>query len=135
VALFSEVGENVTLTVQLLMEAPQLFVSANGPLVWIREITNPIAPVLVIVTICGALVVPTGCGGNVKTEGDRVADGTAASPLSATVCGLPAELSLMVRVPFRVPVAVGANVTGSYKYHQRERRIPVSLPRSELQPQ
>jgi hypothetical protein len=40
VALFSEVGENVTLTVQLLMEAPQLFVSANGPLVWIREITK-----------------------------------------------------------------------------------------------
>ena len=108
---FSEVGENVTLTVQVLMEVPQLFVSANGPLVWIREITNPIPPVLVIVTVCGALVVPTGCAGNVKAEGDRVADGTAASPLSATVCGLPGELSSIVRVPFRVPAAVCVNVT------------------------
>ena len=57
VASFSEVGEKVMLTVQLLplaIEGPQLFVFANGPLVWIREISNAITPVLVIVTVCGA---------------------------------------------------------------------------------
>jgi hypothetical protein len=32
-------------------------------------------------------------------------------PVSPTVCGLPAALSVMVNVPVRVPVAVGVNVT------------------------
>ena len=32
-------------------------------------------------------------------------------PLSATVCGLPAALSLMLRDAVRVPDAVGLNVT------------------------
>jgi len=32
-------------------------------------------------------------------------------PVSGTVCGLPAALSMMVKVPMRVPAAVGVNVT------------------------
>jgi hypothetical protein len=32
-------------------------------------------------------------------------------PVSVTVCGLPAALSVMVKVPARAPVAVGVNVT------------------------
>ena len=95
-ALFSEVGENVNAhgaTIDGSSTVVCLCERSTGSGYAKLLITNPIAPVLVIVTICGALVVPTGYGGNVKTEGDRVADGTAASPLSATVCGLPGELS------------------------------------------
>lgn len=32
-------------------------------------------------------------------------------PLRATLCGEPVALSVMVRLPFRVPVAVGVKVT------------------------
>ena len=32
-------------------------------------------------------------------------------PVSVSVCGLPAQRSLTVRVPVRVPAAVGRNVT------------------------
>src|SRR5919199_3867195 len=42
---------------------------------------------------------------------DGAASGVAPVPLSATMCGPPGALSLKVRLPLAVPVAVGVNVT------------------------
>jgi hypothetical protein len=55
--------------------------------------------------------VPTAWLANDRLEGDGVAEPSLPEPMSCTVRGLPAELSVMVRVPFCVPVAVGVYVT------------------------
>jgi hypothetical protein len=39
--------------------APQLLVSRNGPLVFMDETVKAVVPVLVRVTVCGALAAPT----------------------------------------------------------------------------
>jgi len=56
------VGANVTLTEQLAPAArlaPQLFVSPKSPVVAIAEMDSAALPLLVSVTFCAALVVPT----------------------------------------------------------------------------
>jgi len=69
-------------------------------------------PVLVRVTVCAGLVVPIARVANVKLEGDSDTDGDGTPvPLSVTVCGLLAALSVSVRVPLTLPVAVGAKLT------------------------
>ena len=60
---------------------------------------------------CAELVVPTSWLANVKLLGAIVTVLTAPWPVSSTERGLPAELSVMVKVPVRVPVMVGAKVT------------------------
>jgi hypothetical protein len=69
-------------------------------------------PVLLTVTLCAALVVPTDCGANVKLLGATVTvpDTAAPVPLSVTVCGLAVALSVNVIAPVRAPLAVGVNV-------------------------
>ena len=42
--------------------------------------------------------------------GDKVTDGAVPVPVSDTLCGLPAALSVRLRAAVRVPVAVGLNV-------------------------
>jgi len=59
-----DVGENVTLIVQLAparMLFPQVEVMANCAEAFTAEIFNSVAPVLVSLTVCGALVVPAAC--------------------------------------------------------------------------
>ncbi len=69
-------------------------------------------PVLVSVTACAALVVPTVWLANVKLAGDKLTPGTAtAVPVSDIACGLEAALSVSVIAPVCVPAAVGLNVT------------------------
>ena len=58
------VGENVTLTVQFAPAAtlaPQVEVIPNSALAFIDAILSAVLPVLVSVTVCGELVVPTVC--------------------------------------------------------------------------
>ena len=58
------VGENVTLIVHLppaATLAPQVDVTANSALAFMDAILNAVLPVLVSVTVCGGLVVPTAC--------------------------------------------------------------------------
>src|SRR5579871_1437087 len=58
------VGEKVTLTVQFAPAAtvvPQVEVTANSALAFMDAIRSAMVPVLVRVTFCGLLVVPTGC--------------------------------------------------------------------------
>ena len=75
-------------------------------------IVSAVVPVLVNVAVCDALDVPTIWLANVKLAGDKLTAGTAAAvPVSDTVCGLEAALSLRVIAPVSVPEAVGVNVT------------------------
>src|SRR5579871_1606432 len=64
----------------------------------------------VSVTYCFALVVPTAWLEKVRLAGDTVRFTVAPCPVSATVRGLPGELSVMVSVPVRVPRADGVEV-------------------------
>ncbi len=45
-----------------------------------------------------------------RLVGEKLTAGAVPVPLRPTVCGLPAALSLMLSVAFRVPVAVGVKV-------------------------
>lgn len=70
-------------------------------------------PVLVRVTFCVALDVPTGCEPKLKLAGEKLATGAGVMPVpvSATTCGLPAALSMMLIDPVRAPATDGVKVT------------------------
>jgi hypothetical protein len=77
------------------------------------EIISEALPVLVRVTVW-ALLVPTIWGGKVNEEGAKLTAGGVPVPLKLTIWVLPATswlLSVIVRVPVRVPTAVGVKVT------------------------
>ena len=110
------VGVNVTLMVQLApaaTELPQVSVSAKSPLAEILVIVKVAEPVLLSVTVCAALVVPTVWLAKVIEVAERLAVvvGAVPVPVRLTVCGLPEALSVMLKVPVRIPEAVGVNVT------------------------
>src|SRR6266852_657936 len=65
-------------------------------------IVSVVGRLFVSVTFLAALVVPTVCAANVSEVGDTVACATPL-PVSATVCGLPAALSVKVRLALREP--------------------------------
>jgi hypothetical protein len=98
--------------------AGQLLVSAKSPAfvpaIVKLEMFRFAVPVLVSVTFLAALVVLITWSPNDIEAGETLAPGPMPVPLSETVCMLPANpllLSAMVRVPVRVPVAVGEKVT------------------------
>ena len=68
-------------------------------------------PVLLRVTLCAVLVVPTFWLLNVKLVAERLAAAAVPVPVRFTVCGLPAALSEILTVAVRAPAAVGVNVT------------------------
>ncbi len=74
-------------------------------------IVSVAVPLLVSVTPCAALVLPTCWLLKLRLVGERVTAGAIPVPLRLTLCGLPAALSVIETVPVRVPVAVGVNVT------------------------
>src|SRR5438132_1371591 len=94
-------------------ELPQLSVSAKSPLVEIVVIAKAAEPVFVSVTVCAALVVPTLWLAKVSEAGERLAVVVDAVPVPVrpAVCGLPEALSVTLKLPVRVPDAVGENVT------------------------
>src|SRR5437879_2164754 len=68
-------------------------------------------PLLVSVTFCAALVVPTRCSPNALLVAESVAvGGVTPVPVSDTDCGLPAASSVMVSVAVRALAAVGVKV-------------------------
>jgi hypothetical protein len=77
------------------------------------------------VTFLAEPVVPTFVLGKVTLVGASTACNSPA-PLSDTVCGLLAALSVNVRVPVRVPNAVGVNVTFTLHFLPA-RNIPVHV--------
>ena len=70
-------------------------------------------PVLVSVTVCAALVVPTFWFPKLTLVGLRLTLGAGVTPvpLSAALCGLFVALSVKVRLALRLPLALGVNVT------------------------
>jgi hypothetical protein len=68
-------------------------------------------PVLLKVTGCTPLVVPSVWLPKIRLVAVRLTALPLPVPVRITVCGLPAALSVMVTVAVRVPGAVGVNVT------------------------
>src|SRR5437899_7366918 len=69
------------------------------------------SPLLVSVTFCAALVVPTRCSPNALLVAESVAvGGVTPVPVSNTDCGLPGASSVMVTVAVRAPVAAGVKL-------------------------
>jgi hypothetical protein len=108
------VGVNTTLMVQddsaLRLLVQVVAETLKSPVV---EIAMPVSDtfcLLLRVNTFAGLVVPTFCAGYVLLAGVNVAWG-APVPESETVCGLLGELSVIVRVPVRVPTWVGVKVT------------------------
>jgi hypothetical protein len=73
-------------------------------------------PVLVNVTVCAALVVPTFWLANVSFAGTKLTAGATPVPLKGTLNWLPEILSVIVNSPLRVPVAVGVKVTAMVQF-------------------
>jgi len=126
-------GVNVTLIVQLAPAAklaPQVLVCAKSV---VFPVLNPmlvisselLASVLVSVTGCEALVVPT-FGTAKVSAGDRVADaeGTMPVPVSNVVAGLARPATAMDSIAEREPVAVGLNVTLMVQFAPGAKVVP-----------
>jgi hypothetical protein len=114
-------GLKVTLTVQVAFTAS--VAGANGqlldcaksarfaPATPIELIDNTAEPEFRTTTDNAPLVVPTNCDPNTTLDGDNDTPGAVPVPLTATLCGLPAALSLTAILAARVPVADGAKLT------------------------
>ncbi len=95
-------------------EVPQLFVSLNGPVTPTDDIEAAAVPVLLIVTVCAALVDPTAwlAKDTEVGEADSVAlPGLVPVPESATVSEALVALLATVRFAEAAPAAVGVKVT------------------------
>ena len=111
-ALPGTLGENVT-EISWLPPAAMLndwFAVAKGPVVVIAETFSVSLPVFEIVTVIGALVVPTRWLPNATDAGIEIA-GWMPVPESETSVGLPGASCVNRSVPDAAPVAVGLNVT------------------------
>jgi hypothetical protein len=110
------VGVNVTLTVQdapAAIEAPQVLVDANGPVAETEDTLAAAPPVLVTVTVWAAEVEPTAWLPKDRELGDAasVALPPELVPVPDRLTELVTPPALTVRVPVRLPVAVGVNFT------------------------
>ena len=112
------VGVNVIATVQdpdaeTELEVEHVVLDAaipKGPETRIAARLRLALPVLITVTPCDGLVVPTGSGGKAG-DSDKLTAGAVPVPIKLTPCGLPPALSASVRLPDRAPAAVGVNAT------------------------
>jgi hypothetical protein len=109
------VGLNVTV---ILQEDPagtgavvQLSVSEKSPVASMSLTVKLAFPELVKVTAFVALLLPTNTPLKLRLVGDSVTAGAVPVPLKATLCGLPAALSVTFTVDVRLPVWVGVNTT------------------------
>src|SRR5207248_1749827 len=90
--------------------APVL-VAAKSPEAANELMVKAAVPVLVKVTVIGALVVASSWLPKSRLMGANPTAGAVPFPLSATVCGLPLALSVTNSVPVRILEAVGVKVT------------------------
>ena len=111
-------GVNVTLIVQREKapnDLPQVLVSEKSlafvPVTVMLVMPKAPLPVLLRVTVCAALVVPTGWLPKPRLVGKRLTTGPVPVPERLTVCGLPLALSVMLTEAVRLPLAVGVKVT------------------------
>jgi hypothetical protein len=133
------VGVNVTAMAQDALTArlePQVVVRAKSallvPVIVLEVSVSAAVPVLVTVTDWLMLDVPTGWLAKVRLVADSVTAGVpVAVPVSATVCGLPAALSVMATAAVRVPVTVGVNVTETVQEALAARLVPQVVVRAK----
>lgn len=124
------VGVNVTLMLQFppaASELPQLLVWPKSPLAAIPAMVSVPLPVLESVTVCAALAEFNVWLANVSELGETLATGVPAAapvPVRLTVCGLPEELSVTLRLPVRVPAAVGVNFTLMLQFPPAAKELP-----------
>ncbi|HVO88269.1 MAG TPA: hypothetical protein VMV45_06985, partial [Casimicrobiaceae bacterium] len=115
VAAGVNVIEIVHVALALSVVQPELDTpNSEGALLAMPEMATALPPVLVTVTLCAALVVPTVCVPKLTLAWNDNCPGGAPGvpvPLTLIVCGLPAPLLAMVMVAVRGPVAAGLNVT------------------------
>src|SRR5213082_2516064 len=115
------VGVKVTLIEQLAPAAKvaglvgqafaPVLVAAKSPEAAKELIVKAAVPVLVNVTVIGALVVASSWLPKSRLMGVNPTAGAVPFPLSGNVCGLPPALSATDSVPLRAPEAVGVKVT------------------------
>ena len=113
------VGAKLTLTVQFAPGArlvPQVrdeMMNCPGfaPTKPIELIVAVAVPVFVSVKVCGALVLPRVTVPKFQDAGVSVAAGCTPVPVSVTIWGLVTSESVIVSVPVRTPVVVGAKTT------------------------
>ena len=74
-------------------------------------ILNAALPVLLRVTVCAVLVVPTDWLPKARLVGERLTTVVVPVPERLTVCGLPLALSVMLTEAVRLPLAAGVKVT------------------------
>jgi hypothetical protein len=89
----------------------QLSVSEKSPVTSISLTVKLAFPELVTVTDFVALLFPTSTPLKLRLVGDSVTAGAVPVPLKATLCGLPAALSVTLTADARFPVLVGVNTT------------------------
>jgi hypothetical protein len=112
-------GRYATLTIQLAPAAkllPHAFAvirkhPAYAPVVATELIVNGPVPLFFTVTVWLALVVFSFCVPKLRLVGARLTTGAVPVPVSATVCGDPAALSVISKLAVLLPTAVGLNVT------------------------
>ena len=68
-------------------------------------------PVLLRVTVCAVLGVPTDWLPKARLVGERLTRAAVPVPERLTVCGLPLALSVMLTEAVRLPLAEGVNFT------------------------
>lgn len=121
------VGVKTTLNVHLDLAArldEQVVVETlKGPVVEALMPVKDTVPRLSSVNVFAALDVPTAVFGKFADAGVSLA-ATPPVPERATVCGLPGALSVIVKVPVRVPEAVGVKVTSILQFFPAASVLP-----------
>lgn len=97
-----------------LTAAPQVFVCLKPALTDTLEMFNVAFPVLVTVTLCEALALPTAWLENVRLDGEMETAGAefelVAVPFNGTLWGLEGSESATVNVAAKVPAATGTKL-------------------------
>ena len=109
------VGVKVTLSVQepaAATDAPQLWLSAKSPLAVMLAMVSAALPVLLSVTVCAALVLPTLRVAKLSKVALRVTAGATTTPVPLRAADFRTmPLLMMLTIPARTPPTVGVKVT------------------------
>ena len=87
-------------------------------------IVSVAVPVFASVKVCGALVLPRVTGPKAQDVGVSDTPGCTPVPVSVTICGLVMSESVIVSVPVRTPVVVGAKTTLMRQLRPARRVVP-----------
>ena len=91
-------------------------------------------PVLLRVTVCTVLVLPTAWLPKARLVGERLTTAAVPVPERLTLCGLPRALSVMLSEAVRLPLAEGVNVTLIVQWAPAASDLPQVLVSAKLLP-